>query len=82
MKTAISIPNDIFEKAEKLSKSLKMSRSELYSKAVNKFVEENKTRDITKILNEVYEDNDSSVDETLYNMQLSGLDSGLDKEEW
>jgi metal-responsive CopG/Arc/MetJ family transcriptional regulator len=78
MKTAISIPNHIFEKAEKLSKRLKMSRSELYSKAVNKFIEENKATDITKILNEVYKDNNSSVDKALYKMQLSGLD----KEDW
>jgi len=40
--------------------------------------EENKTADITKILNEVYEDNDSSVDKGLYKMQLIGLD----KEDW
>ena len=78
MKTAISIPNDVFAKAEKLSKRLNISRSELYSKAVNKFIEENKTIDITKILNEVYNDNNSSVDKALYNMQLIGLD----KEHW
>ena len=78
MKTAISIPNDVFAKAEKLSKRLKISRSELYSKAVNKFIEEKKTIDITKILNEVYNDNNSSVDKTLYKMQLIGLD----KEDW
>ena len=70
MKTAISIPNDVFAKAEKLSKRLKISRSELYSKAVNKFIEEKKTIDITKILNEVYNDNNSSVDKALYKMQL------------
>ena len=78
MKTAISIPNDVFAKAEILSKRLKISRSKLYSKAVNKFIEENKTIDITTILNEVYNDNNSSVDKSLYKMQLSGLD----KEDW
>jgi metal-responsive CopG/Arc/MetJ family transcriptional regulator len=78
MKTAISIPNDIYEKAEKLSKRLKMSRSELYSNAVNRFVEENKTKNVTKILNEVYNDNESKIDDVLYKMQISGME----KEEW
>lgn len=78
MKTAISIPDEIFEKAESLSKRLKMSRSELYSNAVAKFIEQNKTKDITKLLNEVYDNNESGTDKVLHDMQLSSMDS----DEW
>lgn len=38
MKTAISLPDDVFEGAELLAKRLKMSRSELYARAVAEFI--------------------------------------------
>jgi hypothetical protein len=38
MKTAISVPDEVFERAEHLAKHLKMSRSELYSRAVAEFL--------------------------------------------
>ncbi len=78
MKTAISIPDELFAKAERLSKRLKMSRSELYSNAVKKFIEQNKTKDITKLLDEVYEKNESGIDKALFEMQMNSAD----KEEW
>ncbi len=34
MKTAISIPDDVFTSADRLAKQLRMSRSELYVRAV------------------------------------------------
>jgi metal-responsive CopG/Arc/MetJ family transcriptional regulator len=34
MKTAVSMPDSIFEAAEALAKRLRMSRSQLYTKAV------------------------------------------------
>jgi len=39
MKTAVSIPDDVFEKGEKAAQRLKMSRSELYAKAVEAYVD-------------------------------------------
>jgi len=38
MKTAISIPDQIFQQAEFLANELGMSRSELYSKAIEAFI--------------------------------------------
>lgn len=38
MKTAISIPDDVFDEAEALAHRLKKSRSELYSRAVREYV--------------------------------------------
>ena len=40
MKTAISIPADVFKQADQLAKRLKMSRSQLYSEAVAAYVAE------------------------------------------
>lgn len=38
MKTAISIPDDVFEDAERLARRLGHSRSQLYSRALREFV--------------------------------------------
>jgi metal-responsive CopG/Arc/MetJ family transcriptional regulator len=39
MKTAISIPDLLFDEAEKLAQRLGMSRSELYAKALAAYIE-------------------------------------------
>ncbi len=47
MKTAISIPDDVFEQAEATAKRLKMSRSELYSRAVQAFLDAHSPDQVT-----------------------------------
>jgi len=78
MKTAISIPNSLFTEAEKLAKRLGMNRSQLYSRAVKNFVENNRSRKITKLLNDVYKKEESKVDKVLYKMQIESMDN----DEW
>lgn len=60
MKTAISIPNDLFEEAEQLSRKLGKSRSQLYAEAVRLYVAthdpEGITEQINAVLDEVGED--------------------------
>jgi metal-responsive CopG/Arc/MetJ family transcriptional regulator len=55
MKTAVSIPDEVFEKAEAAAKRLKMSRSELYAKAVDAWVEAHSPDAITESWNAVLE---------------------------
>jgi predicted transcriptional regulator len=38
MKVAVSIPDPVFNEAERLAKRLKTSRSELYARALDRFV--------------------------------------------
>ena len=38
MKTAVSLPDDVFEDAERLAKRLKKPRSRIYSDAVREYV--------------------------------------------
>lgn len=52
MKTAISIPNDIFNKAERLARRMKASRSELYSKALADYVARHAPDHVTEAMNE------------------------------
>jgi metal-responsive CopG/Arc/MetJ family transcriptional regulator len=53
MKTAVSIPDPVFEKAEAAAKRLKMSRSELYAKAVDAWVDAHSPDEITDSINAV-----------------------------
>ena len=54
MKTAISIPDAVFNVAERLAKRLGVSRSELYVRAISSYIEEHKGQKVTELLNEIY----------------------------
>ncbi|MCP5007947.1 MAG: hypothetical protein GY941_29035 [Planctomycetes bacterium] len=73
MKTAISIPDPIFQAAEKLAHRLRISRSELYTKAVAENMDSNKYRNVTQLLNEIYGEESSELDKELYAMQTKSI---------
>ncbi len=78
MKTAISIPDPIFNEAEGLAHRLGISRSQLYAKAVAEYTKLRKTENITEALNKVYTEEASGLDKELSTMQSQSLE----KEEW
>ena len=78
MKTAISIPDPIFQSAEQLAHRLGMSRSELYSKAVTEYLNEHKTQGVTEQLNTIYGNTDSELEADFYSMQFNSIEG----EEW
>jgi metal-responsive CopG/Arc/MetJ family transcriptional regulator len=80
MKTAISIPDDIFAAAEATARRLGMSRSELFSRAVAIFIEKHQGRRITAQLDKVYGDHDSKLDPALNELQLQSI--GARKKRW
>ena len=65
MKTAISIPDKIFAKAERLAKARGITRSELYRRAIEEYLKRNGREWITEELNRVYADGGPSVDPAL-----------------
>jgi metal-responsive CopG/Arc/MetJ family transcriptional regulator len=60
MKTAISIPDDVFQDAEHLAHKMKKSRSEIYSRAVREYVARYSEDGVTGALDAVYEDSAAS----------------------
>src|SRR6187551_3736952 len=52
MKTAISLPDDVFERAENTAKRLKLSRSELYARALSEFLSRHTADEVTRAINE------------------------------
>jgi metal-responsive CopG/Arc/MetJ family transcriptional regulator len=51
MKTAISVPDDVFEQAERAAKHLKLSRSELYSRALSEYLARHTDNEVTAAIN-------------------------------
>lgn len=78
MKTAISVPNDVFELSEKLAKQLKVSRSKIFAMGVKKLAEEYDEEEIIASINKVCKEVDTSVDPVLFKMAMLSLP----KEEW
>ena len=56
MKTAISVPDEIFEEADRLAERMEKSRSELYTDAVREYLARYDSESVTERLNEVVED--------------------------
>jgi predicted transcriptional regulator len=76
MKTAISIPDEQFHAAERLAQRLGLSRSELYQKALARFLVTETAEDVTAALDAVYGDsNISRLDPALLGMQFRSLPS-------
>lgn len=74
MKTALSIPDDLFASADALAKRLGLSRSRLYASALQEFIAKHKSKNVTERLNAVYSSQDSSLDETLRRVQARSID--------
>jgi metal-responsive CopG/Arc/MetJ family transcriptional regulator len=73
VKTAVSIPDDVFEAGDRAAKALGISRSELYARAVAEYVEQLRRTDVTRRLNEVYQQDPASVDGALAKAQDASL---------
>ena len=48
MKTAVSIPDDVFEEAEPLARRTRKSRSQLFCEALREHVARHSTEDVTR----------------------------------
>ena len=73
MKVALSIPDELFESAETLTKRLGVSRSRLYATALAEFVAKHRGRKITERLNAVYRFEDSRLPTAVRRLQSRSL---------
>jgi len=54
MKTAISLPDKLYQEAERTAQSMGLPRSQLFAKALEEFIEHHKRENVTEKLNQVY----------------------------
>jgi hypothetical protein len=75
MKTAISIPDSLFEEAERLARMRGWSRSELYANAVTAYVNSERFSGVREKLDALYghDEDDSVIDPLLAEAQIRSL---------
>ena len=78
MKTAISMPDAMFSLANQFAASRKMTRSALFTVAVDEYIQRHQEENVTQKLNAVYAKQDSSLDPVFAKLQSLSLP----KEEW
>ena len=74
MKVAVSVPDPIFEAAERLAKQRQVPRSQLFADALQEYVSRHGADAVTAKLNEVYASEDACVDRPLAQAQLAAID--------
>jgi hypothetical protein len=55
IKTAVSLPDPLFEAADQVARRLGKSRRQLYAEALRESLERHRDEDITRRLNEIYD---------------------------
>jgi hypothetical protein len=73
MKTTVSIPDALHKAAERASKRMGISRTRLYTMAIERLLASERYCGVTESLNEVYKDEDSHMDPVWMAMQLASL---------
>ena len=73
MKTAISLSDALFEEADQLAKIQGLSRSELYARAIEEYLDKHRRDAIKQALTDFYSKEDSSLDPVLLKMQVLSL---------
>jgi predicted transcriptional regulator len=78
MKTAISLPDEVFREADTLARKLGMTRSGLFATAMADYLARHRSSRVTERLNEIYATEDSRLDDGLKAAQ----DRTLRRSEW
>lgn len=73
MKVAISVPDPLFEAAEKLAQIRSMPRSKLYAEALSFYVRSHSDDEVTAQLNKVYGEAESSLETGFASAQFEAL---------
>jgi metal-responsive CopG/Arc/MetJ family transcriptional regulator len=65
MKTAVSLPDDVFAEAEALRQELGTSRSALYAAALREYLARHRPEAVTAALDALYGETESALDPAL-----------------
>jgi metal-responsive CopG/Arc/MetJ family transcriptional regulator len=73
MKVAISVPDPIFEAAERLAKQRRVPRSQVFAEALEEYLSKHGSDAVTAKLDEVYAAEESTIDRDLAQAQLTAV---------
>ena len=74
MKVAISVPDPLFEAAERLAKQRHLPRSQIFAEALSEYLSRHGDDAVTAKLNEVYSAEESAVEPALVQAQAASID--------
>ena len=80
MKTAISIPDDVFEEAERLARRMKCSRSKIFSRALAEYIARHSADRVTEAMDRVLAELDGAP--ALDAFAVAAGRRTLDRTEW
>jgi len=78
MKTAISLPDPLFQRGEDYAAQQSLGRSELYACALEEFLERHAAQSITDQLNALYGEEDSTLAPELEQLSNEQLKAGFE----
>ncbi len=73
MKTAVSIPDELFRSADLLAGRLGLTRSEVYARALERYLREQSDAEVTAALDDVYAQEPSTLDAPLAGAQARAI---------
>jgi predicted transcriptional regulator len=76
MKTAVSIPDEVFEQAEELAARSKRSRSDIYARALAVYLARHAPDRVTDAMNRVLDDVDQPPDKFVARAARRSLERG------
>jgi len=82
MKTAISIPDDLFTTVKEMSKKLNISRSQFFVEAAKDYITRQKNKEIFDALNKVYSEIDTKQEVELRKQSKKYYSKQLETEKW
>jgi metal-responsive CopG/Arc/MetJ family transcriptional regulator len=78
VRATISIPEGLFKQADSAARKLKVSRSQLYTRAIREFLDRRRADAITTKLNEIYSREPATIDPAFARAQFEAIG----KERW
>lgn len=78
MKTAVSIPDEVFEKVERFARRTKRSRSEIFSSALREYMARHSPDEVTAAIDQALEKVGEQKDEFV----VAAARRVLEKSEW
>ncbi|AVQ10866.1 Ribbon-helix-helix domain protein [Leptospira santarosai] len=82
MKTAISIPDELFKTAEKTAKKLGIPRSQLFAKALEEFIRSHSKESVTEKLNKIYDNKSKETKTNITDLSVESLRKSLKNDSW
>jgi len=82
MKTAISIPDDLFDALTRIAKEKNTSRSKVFAEATREYVERRTNRKLLLALNNAYSEEETSQEKELRKESKKYYRSRISEDKW